>query len=701
MKRWQLTTARVQTALPSNLATTQLRQLGLRESEVDSDILVGDELGVIQHGETWLIGGEKTKQESFLQDLPAFFTLTTTQQLEHNKPMIFQDKILELNQADRTISLYLPNAFYSNLVSRYSLEEEEATSTPTQKLDKRPPRSQSTSLDGQRSQHYKQTVEELIWSSNLRPDTSFAVNQLSQSFLHPTERDEEQLRSLLKYMHATQHLCVSLGVPRRWKKAKQLELLAFSTSWSEGCRSTTCACLSFMGMLCATSMITQATSKATAELSSVGLATNLAFHTKRLLQDLQLAEPLSFRVLTRGPVTQKLGLSKKHRHIELSSQLGQFQLSKVQPQQNLAEQLTNTHEACALHRLLPKLEMHTRVAETKALLTVRGKERAFLSRSLGSFFIGVVSRAPAMEKLCSKPCSAESLWGKELETPNKIPQLDPALLYKTSLQPELERTALTAELHSTALTEESNLQQQELAAAYASELAIQDQTLQQELAAAYASELAIQDQSLQRKELTAAYAPDQLQCLDPPELEKTALHFELACRQAFKTPSSTRACDLQLDASTSSPRASRKQSRALRIRIFLSLIRVIVILMIQSLTLHSLSFLFSTSSLNCTNLSFQSSFPIGWAQYLDEKDELLTTLGEQELENKAKLSRTCREEENEKQEELQILLWEQEFEKHLADKSSWVNQLQKMLQSMRRTSSLMTTRSCKRRTFRA
>ena len=601
MKRWQLTTARVQTALPSNLATTQLRQLGLRESKVDSAILVGDELGVIQHGETWLIGGEKKKQESFLQDLSAIFTLTTTQQLEHNKPMIFQDKILELNQADRTISLYLPNAFYSNLVSRYSLEEEEATSTPTQKLDKRLPRSQSTSLDRQRSQLYKQTVEELLWSSNLRPDTSFAVNHLSQSFLHPTESDEEQLRSLLKYMHATQHLCVSLGVPRRWKKAKQLELLAFSTSWSEGCRSTTCACLSFMGMLCATSMITQATSKATAELASVRLATNLAFHTKSLLQDLQLTEPLSFRVLTRGPVTQKLGLSKKHRHIELSSQLGQFQLSKVQPKQNLAEQLTNTHEACALHRLLPKLEMHTRVAETTALLTVRGKERAFLSRSVGSFFIGVVSRAPAMEKLCfQKFGSAEELWGKEHEKPNKIPQLDPALLYKTRLQPELERTALTAELDNTALTEESNLQQPELAAAYA-------------------SELAIQDQSLQQKQLTAAYAQDQLQCLDPPELQKTALHLELAWRQASNPPSSTRACDLQLDASTSSSRSSRKQSRALKTRTFLSLIRVIVILMIQSLTLHSLSFLSSISSLNCTSLSFQSSFPTGWAQDLDRE----------------------------------------------------------------------------------
>ena len=108
MKRWQLTTARVHTALPQNLATSQLRELGLRESEVDSEILAGDELGVIQHGETWLIGGEKKKQEDLLHRLSASFPLTNTQQLENKTPVIFQDKILELNQADRTISLCLP-----------------------------------------------------------------------------------------------------------------------------------------------------------------------------------------------------------------------------------------------------------------------------------------------------------------------------------------------------------------------------------------------------------------------------------------------------------------------------------------------------------------------------------------------------------------------------------------------------------------
>ena len=102
-------------------------------------------------------------------------------------------------------------------------------------------------------------------------------------------------------------------------------------------------------------------------------------------------------------------------------------------------------------------------------------------------------------------------------------------------------------------------------------------------------------------------------------------------------------------------------------------------LTLSSLTLHSLSFLSSIRSLTCTSLSLSSSFSTGWAHDLADQDELLTTFGEQELENKAKHKRTCREEENEKQEELHILLWEQELVKHLADKCSWIDQLQQNL----------------------
>ena len=225
-------------------------------------------------------------------------------------------------------------------------------------------------------------------------------------------------------------------------------------------------------------------------------------------------------MLTRGPLAQKLGLSKKSRHIELWSRLGQFQLSKVQPRQNLAEQLANTHTACGLHRLLPKLKMHTRPAEMVALPTVQAGEPAFVQCS-SSFYIGMLSRAPAMEELCLEELCSEELLGKEPEKHLDIPELDSALL------------------------SENSLQQDELVAAYSTD-SFQQQSLQpDELEAAYLSD-SFQRQSLQKKELSAAYATD--------ELERTALTLSslqqkgLAWLKAFKPASSTRASDDQLDA---------------------------------------------------------------------------------------------------------------------------------------------------------
>ena len=55
-----------QTAWPQQLTLGQLRELGVRETKVDSHILVSDQLCVFQHGESWLIGGEQMQLEAFL-----------------------------------------------------------------------------------------------------------------------------------------------------------------------------------------------------------------------------------------------------------------------------------------------------------------------------------------------------------------------------------------------------------------------------------------------------------------------------------------------------------------------------------------------------------------------------------------------------------------------------------------------------------
>ena len=173
-----------------------------------------------------------------------------------------------------------------------------------------------------------------------------------------------------------------------------------------------------MGVPLATSATRQATTRA-AELDSVRMACTQAIHTKSLLQDLQLDQPIALRVLTGGPLAEQLGLSRNNRHLHLWSWLGQFQLSKVGSQQNLAASLTYNLTASGLHRLLPKLKMHTRSADALALSTELGSGPAFFRSSSSSFFIGSLSLNPAMAQLTAKElaaayCEEESLQ-KELE----------------------------------------------------------------------------------------------------------------------------------------------------------------------------------------------------------------------------------------------------------------------------------------------
>ena len=229
------------------------------------------------------------------------------------------------------------------------------------------------------------------------------------------------------------------------------------------------------------------------------------------------------------------------------------------------------------------------------------------------------------------------------------------------------------------------------------------------------------------------------------ELESTALTLtslkkkELDRCKIFKQDSSTRACDPQLDAyigstrasasqrvaSTSFPRASRKQLRDRKVRNFPSLVRFIVNLLVHSLILHSLSFLFITS-LTWNSLSLPSSLLNCWAHELSAQNELLTAFGSYKLMHN-ELTRTGGGEEIAKTLELANLLWDHELEELLTtkpfqldqpqpqqqdqlEKQLWSIQLQQNFseneldkeQRRRRTRrSFRPTRSSQRRTFRA
>ena len=356
MKQWQLKATRFRTAWPQQ-ASTQLRSLGLRTSEVDKQIFLGDQLGVMIHENSMIIGGEKLEQECFMHKLSASLPLEDTQELAEGTPLSFLGRTLEYKQADNSISLQLPPAFFLQLIRRYSLEEAATRRTPVDELSASAPSSNTMSLSAERAKLYRQTVGDLRRSVLLRPDLSFAVQQLGQSMSTPTESAEAQLVSVLRYLQGTLGHSISLQPPRRWQKAQSLELLAFasSSSWSGTGKSSSGLSLFFMGVPLAASTTIQATTSKATELACVKRACSIAFHNKSSLQDLQLDEPMTLRVLLGGPLAMQLGLSRNHRHMHLWSKFGQLQLSKVRTNQNLAASLTNK-SASGLDRLLLKLD---------------------------------------------------------------------------------------------------------------------------------------------------------------------------------------------------------------------------------------------------------------------------------------------------------------------------------------------------------
>ena len=392
MNKWQLSKLRLDKAKPQEEILGQLRKLGLDRCNLDM-LWLGDHLFVMLDGNSLLIGGQDQMQECFITELSAMTTLESRQKLEDDNPLTFLDRTVELNQAERSISLQVP------LASLQLLEPEghdEQQPSSLEQLDFAASR-WSRNLDAKQSKLHREQVGSLQRLALTRPDAAFAIEQLRRSLGSPTENDRLQLQKVLGYLRRTQAYQIKLQPTRRWNKATSLELLAYaSTSSTTAWHASFGVSLFFLGVPLIASSKTQATRVEAAELTSVNLACAMASFTRILLQQLGFQKHVSLKVLTGGSLAKQLGLSKHLRHVQLDSCFGQFELSKVLSHQTFAKQLTYNPPACELHRLLPKLKMHTQAARERALPLC--KEGAFF---LGpcSFYIGVVSLTPAMEPL--------------------------------------------------------------------------------------------------------------------------------------------------------------------------------------------------------------------------------------------------------------------------------------------------------------
>ena len=443
---WQITTTRATTACSEDALGQQLRNIGLDQNSIDSNIFSGDELVVLLCSHELLIVGTEQQQEDLFLELSAFIALDQTTKLDATTQVSFGNRTLRWNQSSNSIGMSLQETFCMELLQRYTLEDEE---------DKlcQDASGQNSALDASRQKLYQQTVGDLALAAACRPDLCFEIHLLIQSFEAPTTKQEMQLHKVLGHLRETLHYTLSLHTTTKIKeeKVQSLELLAFSNaSWISESEATSTAYMTLWGApLVASCKTCCAQNQGEAELQSVRLALGLACHTKMLLQqlgvdklehlvDIRLKTSSFHKELVKGrPLAMQLGLSRKNKQIELAIDKGQLYLSKVTPQKNLAHSMI--HNASE-QKMLAKLRVLKGAAETGALSTVLSLDLASVGSS--SSLVGVVQAEPPamanqLRQLALKQSDYESFSQSCLERPSlTLPSLsfDKASLQSTSLQ---------------------------------------------------------------------------------------------------------------------------------------------------------------------------------------------------------------------------------------------------------------------------
>ena len=190
--KWLITTTRARTACSEEALGNQLRTLGLEENKVDKNIISGDELVILVHKSSLLIGGTELQQECFFCELSALVSLEPTTKLDQDTQVSFCNRTLEYQESSHSISLSLPTSFYVELLERHELEDAEPIGSLEEEKPCQDALEQTFALDAGRQELYKHTVGELVWAvTACRSDLSFEVHLLTQSLEDPTTKQEQ------------------------------------------------------------------------------------------------------------------------------------------------------------------------------------------------------------------------------------------------------------------------------------------------------------------------------------------------------------------------------------------------------------------------------------------------------------------------------------------------------------------------------
>ena len=158
-----------------------------------------------------------------------------------------------------------------------------------------------------------------------------------------------------------------------------------------------------------------------------GMATNDALHLQSLLQEMklsQLAKPVELTVFTDSSSGQalasKLGLTRRASMFSLDTCSYKTCLPMVIPAwKNHAAMLAKHLPASTLHKLLPKLGVRTKAADSKDLLSVFRLEMPASRKEQRSFFIGMMGEQPASAQLVAPSVASRTCQDSSVQEPRQ------------------------------------------------------------------------------------------------------------------------------------------------------------------------------------------------------------------------------------------------------------------------------------------
>ena len=131
---------------------------------MDKNIFSGDELVIMIHKHSILIGGADLQQECLFCELSALISLEPPTKLDQDTPVSFCNKTLEYNESSNSISLSLPTSFYMELLQRHNLEDVEPIgSLEAHELNHQEASTQHSALGAGRKELTNKLLANLSW----------------------------------------------------------------------------------------------------------------------------------------------------------------------------------------------------------------------------------------------------------------------------------------------------------------------------------------------------------------------------------------------------------------------------------------------------------------------------------------------------------------------------------------------------------